>query len=204
MNKICLTAVLLLLAPISYAEQSLLAELPVVPVCYNYGCKTQTHVRLQPEEWDAILRIFDTPAETPRIERARIRQTVMLMERFMGGRTPIHRDKGKNADPAIGGQMDCIDESRNTDAYLRVLNRYELLTWHRLHERVLRIRWVVFQHWGAQIEDIMTGQRYIVDSWYLDSGEPPYIQKLKDWKKKRPFPPQDDYQQLVVHASRRS
>jgi hypothetical protein len=165
--------------------------LPVVPVCYNYGCETRVLVSMRSPGWRALQQLFAKPADSPQTERTRIRAAVALMERLMGEQTPIHRDKAKNAAKKLGGQMDCVDESRNTDAYLRLFTQHNYLIWHRVRERVLRMRFIFIQHWGAQIEDLTTGQHYIVDSWYRDSGEPPYLQKTEDWKKARPFPPQD-------------
>ncbi len=179
------------LAMLASGTASLAAELPVVPVCYNYGCSTQESVRLTAEGWRQVGALFARPADSPRVERARIREAVALMERLMGEQTPIHLDKAKNAAKEIGGQMDCIDESRNTDTSLRLFEQHGYLRWHGVRKRVERVRYLFLVHWGAQIEDLVTGERYIVDSWYRDSGEPPYLQGLTDWKKARPFPLQD-------------
>ena len=38
-------------------------------------------------------------------------------------------------------------------------------------------------HTTAVIEDIGTGTRYAVDSWFFDNGIPPAIVELSAWKK---------------------
>ena len=42
-------------------------------------------------------------------------------------------------------------------------------------------------HWAAIIRDTRDDRRYAVDSWFLDNGEPPYVQPLEDWKSGRRF-----------------
>ena len=33
----------------------------------------------------------------------------------------------------------------------------------------------------AVIEDLDSGSRYVVDSWFFDNGQPPHIVRLEDW-----------------------
>jgi hypothetical protein len=37
-------------------------------------------------------------------------------------------------------------------------------------------------HTTAVIEETASGDRYAVDSWFLDNGQPPYIARLEVWK----------------------
>ncbi len=88
--------------------------------------------------------------------------------------------------PAVGAPY-FIDESTNTFQYLRALEDLELLKWHRVDLKVRRIVWIL-THWTATIVEIDNNKRFAVDSWYRDNGELPYIQPLKDWKRKPEFP----------------
>ena len=81
----------------------------------------------------------------------------------------------------------CIDESTNTFQYLYALQKRGLFKWHEVAGKKRRIVWL-FTHWSALIRDTTENQLYVVDSWYLDNGEPPYIQKLEDWEDKKSFP----------------
>ena len=62
-----------------------------------------------------------------------------------------------------------------------------LLQWHAVEERELRHPWILDLHWAAVIRDTSTDQRYAVDSWFLDNGQPPYIQPLDQWLSGRAF-----------------
>ena len=120
-------------------------------------------------------------------ERKQIVQAVGLLEYISGQQSPTHRDKALNAvDVKWPGQMDCIDESKNTTTYLRFLDSSGLFRWHKVLTRVRR-RNFIFQHWTGRILDINNKQEYAVDSWYFDNGHPPYTQKIGDWKRFRRF-----------------
>ena len=46
---------------------------------------------------------------------------------------------------------------------------------------VLRRRILIFDHWSALIEEKSTAQRYVVDSWFRDNGQPAVIMSLGNW-----------------------
>jgi len=160
-----------------------------VDVCYDYACSTRSSITFSVEEWQRIRRLFSDTVASPHEERQSIRRAIALMERIAGRQTPTFRDRaGNNKFQNDGaGQMDCIDESMNATSYLRLLEQNGLIKKHRLRERVSRAPHIFDFHWGAQIEEIGSGQRYVVDSWYFDNGELPVIQALEDWVKKRGF-----------------
>jgi hypothetical protein len=84
--------------------------------------------------------------------------------------------------------MDCVDESTNTTTYLTMLLKDGLLKWHNVEDRATRGFFIFgWPHTTAVIRDTVTGQLYVVDSWFLDNGQPPYIQKLEDWRDKKDF-----------------
>lgn len=159
-----------------------------VPVCYNFGCSIRQSVQLSAEDWNTIAAWFVPPAADAREERERIRQAVGWMEVIVGRYTPTHLDKARNdllpADAA--GQMDCIDESMNTTTYLRLFERQGLLRWHRVLDRAYR-KAILDQHWAGQVEELATGRRYVVDSWFADNGLLPFVQAAEEWEKIRYF-----------------
>jgi hypothetical protein len=163
-----------------------------VEVCQNFACKQQQTVALSPQAIQSLRQIFIPAPSTAADERGRIRQTIAKLEQIIGARVGTSQDIGKNYDPNrdYPGQLDCIAESTNTTRYLELLTRLELLQWHQLQPRHYRSRYLIDGHWTAVIEESASQQQYAVDSWYWDNGEPPEIQPLEDWRRrKRPTRP---------------
>jgi hypothetical protein len=157
-------------------------------VCYDFECATRQPVSLTDAEWQEIRRLFIPMSSSPGAERRRIRKAIALFETQVGRYTGTTADIGKNSTGnGKPGQMDCIDESTNTTTYLALLQNAGLLRWHTVGERIMRRRWVFGQHWGATIMDTTDGLRYVVDSWHLDNGKPPFIQELADWLDNKSF-----------------
>jgi hypothetical protein len=155
--------------------------------CTDYHCDEGQTVRLSDSQWQSVRALFSTPAASPEGEREQIRAAIALLESEVGRITGTWRDLGENAAGAgQPGQLDCISESKNTTTYLQLLAADKLLRWHTVEERQVRTL-LVFSHWSAVIRDLQSGERYVVDSWFLDNGEPPYIQTLADWKSRRRF-----------------
>lgn len=153
-------------------------------LCYGYGCKQAVPVTLTRLDWAVLRAAFPKP-RTAVEERIAIAQAVAWFEQLAAEVTPIHRDRGGNPLTATQpGQLDCIDESLNTTALLILLDQQGLLHWHRILERAYRAPWVLDQHWSAQIEELGTGQRFVVDSWPQDNGQPALIQTYEDWRGK--------------------
>jgi hypothetical protein len=100
----------------------------------------------------------------------------------VGAQTGTWMDLGGNlAGSGQPGQLDCIDETRNTTGYLHVLAERGLLHWHRVGERQKRAPWLFDQHWTAVLVDRTDGRRWAIDSWHRDNGERPYVQTLEAW-----------------------
>jgi hypothetical protein len=106
-----------------------------------------------------------------------------LFERIAGQVAPIHRGLAGNplAVARQPGRLDCIAESLNTTAWLILLDQHGLLRWHRVVERAYRAP-LLDQHWAARIEEVATGEYYVVDSWPQYNGLPALIQTLEDWR----------------------
>jgi len=159
---------------------------PSFTVCYGFECGRQQQVSLTPSQWQGIRAIFTPPAADAGLERALIRRAIAQMETLAGASTGTWMDKGGNtAGSGQPKQMDCIDESTNTTTYLSLIQQDGLLQWHEVAERARRAKWILDVHWTAVIREKASGHFYAVDSWFLDNGEPPYIQRLEDWKAKK-------------------
>jgi len=161
---------------------------PYFVQCYDFGCKTTQELHFSVANWDEIKALFTPASVDSAAEKQAIRRAVATMERISGELSGTFRDKGGNYPGSdIVRQMDCIDESTNTIQYLYALEELNLLKWHRVDPKQRRIVWFA-THWTATITELDNEQRFVVDSWYRDNGELPYIQPLADWERKRDFP----------------
>lgn len=168
-----------------------------IPICHGFGCRFQESVSISDKEWTEIETFFRTPAETPEAERDQIKKATGWFEVIMGRHTPIHLDKGRNEIPGHAqtsmryaealaysgnttGQMDCIDESLNITTYMRLMEQAGLFKHYRVVERAHR-RSAFDQHYAGQVEEIATGERWVVDSWFYDYGSLPYIEESTEW-----------------------
>lgn len=160
--------------------------LDAVPLVYGRGRAVVTSFSVGPDRWEELSAFFEPPSETSAQERERIRSAVALLERIAGEQTPTRNDKAKNSTGVAQdrGQQDCVDESTNTTAYLRLLRERGLLRWHSLERPRWRAPWLFDSHRTAVIRDLVDGRLYAVDSWVLDNGEPPVVQELGAWLRK--------------------
>lgn len=150
--------------------------------CTDYHCDAGQMVTLTAGQWQSIRNLFTAHA-SPAIERENIRQAIALLENMVGAITGTWRDLAGNvAGAGQHGQLDCISESINTSTYLKLLFDDGLLKWHDVEERQVRHQLVFNTHWTAVIADRSSGERFAVDSWFRDNGQPPGIQPLSDWQ----------------------
>lgn len=156
-----------------------------VPVCHGYGCNQVTLVQLAGQEWQVIQQLFSQPAKTPQQERQILSQAVAFMEQLAGRSAGTWNDKAKNDASSQPGQQDCIDESTNTTAYLKLFAHQGWLHWHQVQHRVMRSHFLLDVHWTALIKDKRSGQLYAVDSWFRENGREPVVLKLEDWLAKQ-------------------
>lgn len=159
-----------------------------ISVCYDYSCKSESQIDLTGVEWQQINQLFQQIIQTPQAERQTIAKAVALMEQLSGKVIGTYNDKARNAGVGERGQMDCIDESRNTAAYIRLFEKKGWLKWHQIQGRVMRSHFFFDIHWTAVIKEKQSHQLYAVDSWFRANGKEPIILKLKDWKAKKEKP----------------
>jgi len=159
-----------------------------VSVCYNYNCNLEAQVKLAGSEWIEIEELFSWRAQSPIEEREKISKAIALMEQLTGRYLGTSNDKAENSGTGDPGQMDCIDESRNTTSYLELFKTNGWLKWHQVESRAVRNRYFLNAHWTAVIRDNESNQLYAVDSWYRDNGNEPVISRLEDWRAQKDSP----------------
>lgn len=151
-------------------------------ICYHGSCEDMTEVHLSAEQWRSIQLIF-ADNNSAQQERENIRRAIAQMETMVGKITGTEVDKAKTfGHLGEEGQLDCIDESTNTTFYLTMMVNDGLITRHTVEDRATRGYFLLgWPHTTAVIRDKQSGQKYAVDSWFLDNGEPPYILPLEKW-----------------------
>lgn len=174
-----LAAVLVLLAGNAPADES-------VSLCYGYGCQSFAEVRYNEVHLATAAYLLNAAADAGE-EREILAQVIGKMYGWAGQQSDIHNDRGGNfADGNEPGKMDCIDHATSTTRLLRVLEARGALRFHRVLEPDVRHWGYVFPaHYSAVIEEGRDDEarRFVVDSWFVDNGEPAVILPLADWKK---------------------
>lgn len=159
-------------------------------VCTDYHCDETVEVSLDAPQWQALQGLLGNAANAA-AERDAIRAAIAVFETEVGQRAGTWRDLGRNP-PQVSnepGQLDCIAESLNTTTYLQLLQMDGLLRWHTVEQRQQRRPWFFDAHYTAVIRDAQSNERYAVDSWFLDNGQPPYVQPLPAWLRGQDFGP---------------
>lgn len=161
-----------------------------LPICYGYGCVAQAQIHYSPQQLQEISSVMSAAVDAES-ERNLLAQAIGRLYRWAGEQSDIHNDRGGNfADGHVSGKMDCIDHSQSTTRLLRLLAERGDLRWHRVLPREGRyFLGLVINHWSAVIEEnavateVGSAPRFVVDSWFVNNGEPAVILPLDEWKK---------------------
>ncbi|PKO36144.1 MAG: hypothetical protein CVU33_19955 [Betaproteobacteria bacterium HGW-Betaproteobacteria-6] len=157
-----------------------------VRICYGYSCLAQADIRYTEGQLGEVRRMLFATVN-PENERKTISGVIARLYTWAGEQSDIHNDRGGNyADGHVSGKMDCIDHSTSTTRLLKLLEARGYLRWHRVLEPVVRdVASVFFVHWSAVIEEKTDGDapRFVVDSWFVDNGQPAVVLPLGEWKK---------------------
>jgi hypothetical protein len=160
-------------------------SLEAFPICYKHTCAAVDTVSLNPKEWEEIKRIFKPNATSPAAERQLIKKAVARLEVIIGKKVNTLNDKGKNMDGMFvndGYQMDCIDESSNTTTYLALMQKDNLLKWHKVQPTKTRGFFIFgLPHTTAVIKENQSDKKWAVDSWFHDNGVEPEILPVSVW-----------------------
>jgi len=175
-----------------------------ISVCYNYGCLDQSEVHYADDQLARVQALLGS-AKNAAEEREKLSLAIGWLLGWAGRQTPIAADRGGNtADDGVYGRMDCIDHSTTDTRLLRLLEARGGLRFHRVLEPVWRVLYLVQVHHAAQIEEIVAtaeaanrlpaasagkpageasaeSERYVVDSWFRDNGQPALVIDLQSW-----------------------
>lgn len=174
-----------------------------VVFCYNYDCLSTAEVVFTDAQLE---RVGDWLSYAPNAatERRILAQVMARLYRWAGTQTPITADKaGDYADDGVEGRMDCLDHTATNTRLLKMLEARGALRFHRVSETARRTSALgLLQHFSATIEtrvlptwQLSAGlgqaaplatsaepaERYVVDTWFHDHGEPAEIMPLKEW-----------------------
>ncbi len=108
-------------------------------VCHGYECHYRTKVTLTAKDEQRIRNLLHNGSRSADGERKALRTAVAIFEQrstaAIGVRDKPRMQFGK---ARIKGQMDCIDESTNTDSFLRYLQSRGWLKHHTVARRTSR------------------------------------------------------------------
>lgn len=152
-------------------------------VCHLYRCKASTQIKVEHDTRQQIGALFEQVHDAA-AERLAVKQAVLAMYLNAGRQSPIYQDKGGNfRDGSAVGRMDCADHSTNTTLFLNYFAAQGWLKFHRVGQPVYRLPHIIDLHYAALLEDIATGEGWVVDSWFKDFGQAPEVVPLAVWKK---------------------
>ncbi len=178
MIRRCLSLLILAWAGLVAADE-------LVPICYGYGCIAEAEVRFSDAQLRDVGRQLSVAVDAAE-ERKLLAVAIGELYGWAGQQSDIRNDRGGNyADGHSPGKMDCIDHSKSTTRLLKLLEARGSLRWHRVLEPEVRNWALVFPaHWSAVIEEKTGGEalRFVVDSWFVDNGQPAVILPLAEWK----------------------
>lgn len=157
-----------------------------IQICHGYGCAFRSTLVLGAGDAQRFASLFAAGNASPKAERAAISRAVSYFESRAQQVTGV-RDQPRSEFGAskVWGQMDCVDESTNTDALLRYLQGRSLLKFHKVEARTSRgfLLDGRYPHWTAVIR-APDGVKWVVDSWYAPMGGAPDIFPLNEWKQR--------------------
>ena len=174
-----LATLILILAGSALADES-------VRICHAYGCLVEAEIVYSEHSLREIDQMLSVAVDAEN-ERKILGTAIGRMYAIGGEQSDIHNDKGGNyADGHVPGRMDCIDHSTSTTRLLKLLESRGDLRWHRVLDKDVRYFAYIFPaHYSAVIEEKTDGEaaRFVVDSWFVDNGQPAVILPLDEWKK---------------------
>lgn len=153
-------------------------------VCYSHDCSKSVNVHLSPDRWSRVRAFFDPPSRDPGEERERLGRVIGEMETAVGEVTGLDQDvAGTFTGIFRKNQMDCVDEAINTSTYLTILKDEGLVRFHDIRTPARRGFFLNgWPHVATILVEKESGERYVIDSTFLDSGGQAYVVPYKQWK----------------------
>ncbi len=160
-----------------------LPQLDAFEVCAMAGCEKVSLISYDDAEWRRLGALFEPASVSKEQERQRIAQAVALTENLIGTKNNTQGDLPRNQGFfATTPQLDCIAESANTTIALMLLEQQGWIRFHRIiyprHRGLLDLQ---APHNAASIEELDSGQQFVVDSWFYANGEKPIIVPVQRW-----------------------
>jgi len=201
---------LLLLVWLPFAPVSAQA---LLPVCFNYDCAQRAIVSIAEEQLRRVHTVFDMvmtaedEREALRLAVAELYRIAATQTPIGADRAGNLRDNG------VDGRMDCIDHSNTTTAMLRLIEERGWLRFHRVLQPVRRNRLIFQHFSAAvemrdgEVVLLIDGEceharrycrtlqmdglfadggrerRFVVDTWYVEQGEPAVVMPVSEWLK---------------------
>lgn len=153
-------------------------------VCFSHGCNKSEMVQLNDNQWEHIRKVFKPASIDASMERKKIAQAISILESIVGILTKTNGDIGGTF-PGVfmRNQMDCEDETINTSTYLTMLKKDNMINFHDLLEPARRGYFLNgWPHMAPVILEKGSGEKYVVDAWFLDNGKLPFILRYNKWK----------------------
>ncbi|CAN0656162.1 hypothetical protein R2G56_00570 [Nitratireductor aquimarinus] len=155
-------------------------------LCSGYGCVYKKSMNLGAAAKQRLAAIMAGGRSSASAERSAISKAVRYFE-TLATQTMGVRDDAKSGPGGarVYGQMDCIDESRNTRTLLTYLQRHGLLHHHTVRRNAARGFFIDIRYPHATaVVRAKDGRDWAIDSWYEPAGGAPDIMQLSEWKKR--------------------
>ncbi len=140
--------------------------------CYGYSCTQRALVELSSAQWAGVLKGFKN-INSAEQERIAITKAIAKIEALVVQQTGLTPDLAEAKTVKQNAhQMDCIDETVNTDLYLGFLQDAGAFKFHERAHPLHRGFFIdgMWPHNTAAVREIDSGAVYAIDSYYRDNG----------------------------------
>ncbi|MFD1694408.1 hypothetical protein [Roseibium aestuarii] len=159
-------------------------------ICHGFGCTYRTPVDFSRRDLARLKTILAQGRKSPEAERRAVAEAVAWQERRVASTVGSAGDVGgfDMHNGGVRGQMDCLDESTNTNSLLVVAEAHGLLRHHKVASPVARGFFLDgrYPHATATLRETTSGKVFAIDSWPRPNGELPVVQALEAWMASRP------------------
>jgi len=159
-------------------------------ICHGFGCFLRTPVAVTASDLRKMRGILRKGSASPEAERRAIGKVVQWFDKRYGAETGINVDVG-GLDPQNArkrGQQDCIDEATTTAGLLLLLEKNDMLAFHRAGNTASRGFFLDGRYPHATATVVETGEgggAFAVDPWPHGYGKLPDIMPLETWFQQR-------------------
>ncbi len=155
--------------------------------CHGYGCTARSRLNLTPVEMAKLKALVTAGRSNPAAERAALGKAQSWYERVAGGVLGTSNDKPKGDFQGAYdlSQLDCIDESTNTTAFLKLIEGRGWLNQHTVGKPKTRgfLLDGRYPHNTAVVIEKGSKEAWAIDSWIPANGEMPDIKPISVWVK---------------------